>query len=229
MEDILNFTFWNNSIKEYLICLTAFAITVFILRLFRNIGITKLRKLAKNTQIEIDDLIVKCLELIGWPFYFVLSVLVAFQFIQLPEIVNRFFSYFTLIIVAYYLVKVIIEIINFGTSKIIKQREKEGEKLDASIVRLLNNILKVIVWLIAILLVLQNLGFDVTALIAGLGIGGLAIALAVQTVLSDIFSCFTIYFDKPFEVGDFIVLGDISGTVKKIGIKSTRIQSLWGE
>jgi len=88
---------------------------------------------------------------------------------------------------------------------------------------------KVIIWAIGGLLVLSNLGVNVTSLIAGLGIGGVAIALALQNILSDLFASFSIYFDKPFEVGDFIVVGANSGTVEKIGIKTTRIRALQGE
>ena len=78
-------------------------------------------------------------------------------------------------------------------------------------------------------MVLSNLGYNVTTLVAGLGIGGLAIAFALQKVLEDIFSSVSIYFDKPFEIGDFIIVGEQMGVVKKIGIKSTRIQALQGE
>jgi len=77
--------------------------------------------------------------------------------------------------------------------------------------------------------VLSNLGVNITSLVAGLGIGGLAIALALQSVLSDLFSSFSIYFDKPFQVGDYIIVGKHSGTVEKIGIKSTRIRASQGE
>jgi len=88
---------------------------------------------------------------------------------------------------------------------------------------------RVAVWSIALLLLFENLGFDVTALVAGLGIGGIAIALAAQSVLGDLFSSLAIVLDRPFEVGDFIVFGDQNGTVEKIGIKTTRIRSLSGE
>ena len=78
-------------------------------------------------------------------------------------------------------------------------------------------------------MLLENLGVDVTALIAGLGIGGVAFAFAAQAVLEDLFSCFAILFDKPFEVGDFIVVGDMAGTVEDTGVKTTRVRSLEGE
>ena len=88
---------------------------------------------------------------------------------------------------------------------------------------------RVAVWSLALLLLFENLGFDVTALVAGLGIGGIAVALAAQSVLGDLFSSLAIVLDRPFEVGDFIVFGDQNGTVEKIGIKTTRIRSLSGE
>ncbi|MBC2600727.1 mechanosensitive ion channel family protein [Puniceicoccus vermicola] len=88
---------------------------------------------------------------------------------------------------------------------------------------------RVVVWSIAFLLIVSNLGYDVTALIAGLGIGGIAIGLAVQSILGDLFASLSIVLDKPFEVGDFIIVGDLLGVVEKIGIKTTRVRSLSGE
>jgi small-conductance mechanosensitive channel len=86
-----------------------------------------------------------------------------------------------------------------------------------------------VVYAAILLLALENLGVDVTALIAGLGVGGIAIALAVQNVLGDLFGSLTITLDKPFVVGDFIVVGSEMGTIEKIGIKTTRVRSLGGE
>ena len=76
---------------------------------------------------------------------------------------------------------------------------------------------------------LSNLGINVTSLVAGLGVGGIAIAFALQNILNDLFSSFAIYFDKPFVVGDFIKIGEHAGTVEKVGIKTTRIRSTTGE
>ena len=97
------------------------------------------------------------------------------------------------------------------------------------IIKFLGTIIKVILWVAAGALVLDNMGYKITSLIAGLGIGGVAVALALQNILGDLFSSFAIYFDKPFKIGDFIVVGEYMGTVKKIGIKTTRIQALQGE
>ena len=90
-------------------------------------------------------------------------------------------------------------------------------------------IARTLVWAVALLLVLDNLGMDVTALITGLGIGGIAVALALQNVLSDLFASLAIVLDKPFVVGDFIVVGDFLGTVEYVGLKTTRLRSQSGE
>ncbi|MFN7036885.1 MAG: mechanosensitive ion channel family protein [Bellilinea sp.] len=91
-------------------------------------------------------------------------------------------------------------------------------------------ILKIGVWIFVILIILDNLpGVEITTLIAGLGIGGIAVGLAVQNILSDLFSSVSIALDKPFVIGDTIKSGDFIGTVEKIGLKSTRLRSLSGE
>ncbi len=90
-------------------------------------------------------------------------------------------------------------------------------------------IIKVLIWSAALLLFLENIGVEITALIAGLGIGGLAIAFAAQAILEDLFSFVTIFFDRPFEIGDFIVVDELMGNVEHIGIKTTRIRSISGE
>lgn len=96
-------------------------------------------------------------------------------------------------------------------------------------VNLLGFVGRVVVAAMALLIALDQLGFNVTALVAGLGIGGIAVALALQNILGDLFASMAIVLDKPFQVGDFIIVGDKPGTVEKVGLKTTRVKSLWGE
>ena len=157
------------------------------------------------------------------------------------ELINaKVLSFFSLnnaifrhsIVLVFFILAIIViqKIIDYGFKKLLKKRQKEDKgKFDPTVINLFQKISRIILWAIALLIFLQNLGYDITALIEGLGIGGIAIAFALQNVLSDIFSSFTIYFDKPFEVGDFIIIGNDKGTVKSIGIKSTRIETLQGE
>lgn len=88
---------------------------------------------------------------------------------------------------------------------------------------------RVALWSFVLLLILENLGIEVTALLTGLGIGGVALALAVQNILGDLFASLSIVVDKPFVIGDFITVDDLMGTVENIGLKTTRVRSLWGE
>ena len=106
--------------------------------------------------------------------------------------------------------------------------EKEGA-VDLSRIRPLRSISVFVIWVAGLLFLLDNLGMDITAVVAGLGIGGIAVALAAQALLGDLFSYFVIVFDRPFEIGDFLIFGDILGSVEKIGIKTTRLRSLSGE
>lgn len=94
---------------------------------------------------------------------------------------------------------------------------------------ILGVLLRIMLWVVTFLAILSNMGINITALVASLGVGGIAIALAIQTVLSDVFASLAIGFDKPFEHGDFIVFGNIAGTIEHIGLKTTRLRSLSGE
>ncbi len=113
-------------------------------------------------------------------------------------------------------------------------RRYRSQKLaaDAEAVTTLSSVgfvLQILVWVIAVLIALDHLGVNVTTLVASLGIGGIAVALAVQNILGDLFASFSIVFDKPFVIGDFIVVDTLMGTVEQIGLKTTRVRSLSGE
>lgn len=108
-----------------------------------------------------------------------------------------------------------------------KRRGVDGEAV--TILALLKFVAHVVVWTFALLLILNHLNFNITALVTGLGIGGIAVALALQNILGDLFASLSIVLDKPFVIGDFIVVGDYMGAVESIGLKSTRLRSLSGE
>ncbi|MDP4622714.1 MAG: mechanosensitive ion channel family protein, partial [Hydrogenophaga sp.] len=88
---------------------------------------------------------------------------------------------------------------------------------------------KLLLWVVVVLLALDNLGLNITALVASLGIGGVAVALAVQNILGDLFASLSIAIDKPFVIGDFVMVDNLMGTVEHVGLKTTRLRSLDGE
>ena len=102
----------------------------------------------------------------------------------------------------------------------------DGRKASRTIIVFLS---RLALWVVAFLMVLDNFGFNITALVASLGVGGIAVALAVQNILGDLFASLSIMLDKPFEIGDFIIVGDVLGSVEHIGLKTTRLRGLGGE
>jgi small-conductance mechanosensitive channel len=110
-----------------------------------------------------------------------------------------------------------------------RQRSLASDRAAIGSLGIIGFVINVVIWAMVLLLTLDNLGIDITALIAGLGIGGIAVALALQNILGDLFASLSITLDRPFVVGDFLIVGDFMGSVEYIGIKSTRLRSLSGE
>ncbi|MCD6270274.1 mechanosensitive ion channel [bacterium] len=227
--NFLSYNLFGNSIKAYLISLIVFIISLFVLIFFKKEIIKKLQKIARKTKTDIDDLIISFIANIKWPLYFFIALWIASKCISIKGKVESYFSYFILAVVIFYLALALNKLVDFSVSRTLEKRKLEGQKVNVSAIDLLGKVVKGTVWAIAILIVLENFGVNISALIAGLGIGGIAVAFALQNVLADVFACFSIYFDKPFEIGDFIIVDSDAGTVEKIGIKSTRIRTLQGE
>lgn len=227
LTDLLNTTFWNNTFGAYLIAIGIF-LGVFILSwIIRTIILGRLKKLAEKTDNHYDDTVMAMFEAFRSPFFTILGLFFAVESLNIPELVDTYANYVLLIAVVFYVTLALHKGTRYFVEQSAQKRLKENKQ--SSILRLLGTLIQGIFWILAGLMVLSNFGFDITTLIAGLGIGGIAIALALQTVLGDLFASFAIYLDKPFEEGDFIITGDHMGVVKHIGIKTTRITSLGGE
>lgn len=225
--EFINQEFFGNSVEQYLFVLLVFVVTVFALKIFESIIVTRLKKLLKKTETRLDDLIIDAVASIHWPFYVLASIYFSINFISVNAKIEKLFFSLFLIALFYYAIRLVEKIIDFAVDTLIKSKGDE----DGAIMRLLGTVAKILVWAGAFLLVLSNLGVNVTSLIAGMGIGGIAIALALQNILGDLFSSLSIYFDKPFQVGDYVSLGgaNSAGTVKKVGLKTTRIETPQGE
>ncbi len=228
-QEILAYQALDNTVFQYLIAVAVFLALFLILKIFKNIVILRLKRLSEKTKTDIDDLLIKIISSVRQSFYLFVSLYIAIRFLNCSELFFKVINYLFFFIIAYYIVKAIESVIDYGAEKLVERRKKQEKELSESVVSLLKKILKAVIWVLAVIIVLQNLGYNITALAAGFGIGGIAIALALQNILGDLFASFAIYFDKPFEIGDYIVVGDDAGTVKQIGIKSTRIQSRQGE
>jgi len=226
IEELLSYVFWGNSVKEYIVATVIFVLIVIIFRIVKYKLVKKLRKVANNTKAKVDVLLIKIVDKIGWPFYIFFAIFITLKFIQVPDVVNIFFTYTTPIVVVIIVVRSLQQFVDYGIQKLGKEKQEENE---TAIINIIGRILKGSLWGIALVYVVSLFGYDVTTVVASFGVLGIVLAFGLQEVLSDIFASISIFFDKPFEIGDFIIVGDTIGVVKEVGIKSTRVQSLWGQ
>ncbi|MES2746547.1 MAG: mechanosensitive ion channel family protein [Bdellovibrionota bacterium] len=192
----------------------------------------KISGMAARTSAHWDDIIARCIDKTHGVFLLIISLYASASIVgaegRAIELLYKFF------VVAVFFQAALWgnEILGYGLSRYLSRRygQTENTNFDAlSTYSVINITAKFVLWTVLFLLLLDNLGVNITALVTGLGIGGIAIALAVQNILGDIFASLTIVMDKPFEVGDYIVVGDKSGTVEAVGLKTSRVRALSGE
>jgi len=221
-----NIIFLGNYFLDYLIALAFLILFLIIFKIFQLIILGRLKKLAKATQTDADDILIEAVQSLKPPFYYFLSIYFVLPFLEIKESVLGIVNSILIVLIVFQVIKAVLVLVDYIFKKISEKKNDTGTKLAFSY---LNTFAKIMIWSFGLLLVLSNLGIDITSLVAGLGIGGIAFAFAMKNILGDLFSSFAIFFDKPFLPGDFIRVGDRSGTVKKIGIKTTRIQASQGE
>jgi small-conductance mechanosensitive channel len=227
MNSMLDKVYYNNTISDYLFALGFILVGTLILFIIKKIFLNQLIKWSQKTQGIVDDVIVNSIDRFG---------ILALQFgviywgiksLKLSDRTEGIIHVATSVIVTYFILRLISTVILL----LLQSRIRKQEGGDNKIKQLggLMLIINIVIWLIGIVFLLDNLNQKVTTIITGLGIGGIAIALAAQNILGDLFNYFVIFFDRPFEAGDFITVDDKSGTVEYVGIKTTRIRALGGE
>ncbi len=227
MKEFLQTVWWNNTIQSYLIALGVFTGGVIFLRLVRKGVVRYLRAWAQKSTGTIDDFLVSVLERNLLPIFNLGALYLAMRYLTLTATGDKIINIGYGVVITYFVVRVILRLIRHGLENYAdKHEDPEGKKRE---LRGISSIINLVIWLLAIVFMLSNLGYNVTGIVAGLGIGGIAIALAAQAILGDLFSYFVILFDKPFDLGDFITVDDKKGTIEKVGLKTTRIRSLTGE
>jgi small-conductance mechanosensitive channel len=187
-----------------------------------------LRKLAKRTTTDFDDFFADLIAQIGLPTFIAISIYFAALPLHLDANFRLGIRYLLIIALTIRSILLLQAIAKYGVVKFYKHARPD-DPFAEHVIKNMVNVFKWIFWVLGIVFVLGNLGINISALMAGIGIGGVAVALASQVVLGDMFSAISIFFDKPFEVGDFIIVDDYTGTVEYVGIKTTRIRSLGGE
>jgi small-conductance mechanosensitive channel len=227
MNSFWDYEFYHNSIGEWIIALAIILGSMLALRLLKGFGLNRLRKFSQRTTSTFDDLVVKLIEKSVMPLLYILAFYVGLQYISLPDKAAKVVEIAVMLCATFFVLRMITSSISylFTSAMAGKDENAKREKQARGILLIVN----IVVWLLGLLFVVDNLGYDITTIVAGLGIGGIAIALAAQTILGDLFSYLVIFFDKPFEIGDFIIVEDKMGSVEYIGIKTTRVRTLGGE
>lgn len=225
----LDYTFLNNSLQSWL---TALGVTVLALTLFwitKRVILARFNNLTRRTTTDIDDFIAAIVDKTSLFLLMLLALYVGARPLTIPPNIEQWIGTAAF---AIFLLQVGI----WGNAAVkqwvirYQQEHLDTKAEQVTLLRAGSFVVRLILYSLLLLLALDNIpGVEVTAMIASLGIGGVAVALAVQNILGDLFASLSIAFDKPFVIGDFVIVGDFMGTVEQIGLKTTRLRSISGE
>ncbi|MGM0517712.1 MAG: mechanosensitive ion channel family protein [Pseudomonadota bacterium] len=224
----LEFTIGQVNLIDALIA-AGIALGLFaLLFVARRVLVNRWSRFAETTVNSLDDDLVAVLRRTQWWFLLVVGLYVGVLSLDLPEQGDRFLHSLTVLAL---LLQTGLWSSTFLAQRLERYqvRRRETDPGSATTLGFVNFLGRVVLWSIILLLVLDNLGMNVTALIAGLGVAGIAVALAMQNILGDLFASLSIVLDKPFAVGDFLIIDDLLGSVEHVGLKTTRLRSLSGE
>ena len=228
-DQFLDHVFYQNSARQWAIAFAVAIVAFFALLLVRYLLVGRLGQTAKRTSTELDDILVEIVARTRPYFLAAVAIVVGSRFLVLPPSTDRYFD-------AVFALVLLVQCGLWGGAAVdlwihrrAGFRATHADVASITTMRALGIAAKLVLWTIIFITALDKFGVNVTTLVTGLGIGGVAIALAVQNVLGDLFAALSIVFDKPFDVGDAIAVDQMSGTVERIGLKTTRIRSISGE
>jgi small-conductance mechanosensitive channel len=220
---------YHNSVRAWAIAIAVGLGAFVALLLVRTLLLGRLSAIAKRTTTELDDILVEIVARTRPYFLAAAAAVFASRFLVLPPTTDVY-------VAGAFSIVLLLQCGMWGATAVdlwinqrLNRRVTGVDVASATTIRALGIGIKVLLWVIIFITALDKFGVNVTTLVTGLGIGGVAIALAVQNVLGDLFAALSIVLDKPFDVGDSIAVDQMSGTVERIGLKTTRVRSLSGE
>ncbi|MGP1717028.1 MAG: mechanosensitive ion channel family protein [Methylophilus sp.] len=227
MNSWLQLKFLSFTVNEWLYILLIFILSYVGFLMVWKFAIKKLSYLSAKAPTKFGDLIIEVMRSTNQFTFALFSLLLAMYFLELSAKWVTRLDYLSFLIIGIQIaIWVSKGITLWAKAKVVAT---DGSAENAVLTTMLSWIFKTIVWSIALLSILANTGVNITAFVASLGVGGVAVALAVQNILSDLFASLAIGLDKPFVIGDFIIFGNVLGTVERVGLKTTHIRSLSGE
>jgi len=228
MQSLWQQVYWGNTVMAYVIAAGSILIAWLIIKIVKKIVFSRIEKFTGKTINKYDDFLTGIIEKFIVPWLYIFANYSIIQQLNLHPRLDRVLDAAMAFVTMYFAVR----LINFMIQLLITSHMRRRGETEERIKHLSGMfiVVKGFVWVIGLLTLARNFGFDVSTLLASLGVGGIAIALASQAILGDLFSYLVIFFDKPFEIGDAVTLSnDVSGTIEYIGIKTTRIRSVSGE
>jgi len=224
----LDRVYFDNSLQNWLIATALVAVGVPILRFLIGKVAHRLAADSARTDTALDDVVAGLLKGTKFLFLLVIAIYLASLSLELASAVRVILRRMAMIALFLQAALWITESLNLLVER-YRAARLEQDAASVTTMTALSFVAKVAVWSIALLLILDNFGVEVTALVTGLGIGGIAVALALQSILGDLFASLAIVLDRPFVIGDFLKVDEYLGSVEAIGLKTTRIRSLSGE
>ncbi len=228
LDDNIFEKFFGASVSKLLLLIGATIVFYWIMIKGKNKIIVKLEQFAKTTSNIYDDTLIEKIKNIGPFFYLIITLFISTKVVGMSGgILYNIISVAAIFFIILNITKLTDTIIAFFLSH--KKGTDGKREVDLTIKNLINIIVKGFLWIIAFFVIFDALGVNLTGLVAGAGVTAVIFGFALQNVMSDVFSSVSIYFDQPFKVGDYVSVGTDTGTVSKIGFKSTRIKTLQGE
>jgi len=219
---------FDNTLRDWLWAL-GLALTInVIIGALKWVAIKKIATLTRNTTTSLDDAVVYVAKSTRQWLILGVTLFIGTRYLELPDRVEIVFTVTATVAAFLQLALWLNAATRFWLDR-YERRALLNDAASATSLAALGFVLRVALWAVVLLVMLDNLGVDVTALVAGLGVGGIAVALAVQNILGDLFASLSIVVDKSFVIGDFVVVDDLSGTIEHVGLKTTRVRSLSGE
>ncbi len=226
LEALARIELAHNRIVDWLTALGILLAVAFVTRAIQRVVMKRLARAAEATSTEVDDVFVDVMAGTRLSFHLALGLFVAQYLLELSRKADRI-VYLALVVLVGIQVGIWAQRAASGVIRLWSSG-REGRQ-DATLAAGLRFIAKLVIWTLVLLVVMSNLGIQIGAVVAGLGVGGVATALAVQSTLGDLIAGLSLYFDRPFDIGDPIAVDTFVGTVEKVGIRSTRVSLLNGE
>jgi small-conductance mechanosensitive channel len=227
----LQTTVMGNTVQAYVYSLAFVLFGWLVIVVLDRVVLRKVLALASRTDSGLDDFLILSVKRFAIPALYAATLYLGVRDLEMRPSLYKALQLGVYFWVAFNAVRLISGLIQAALERHMESRAESAvvAEQEKKSVRGILVFVKIVLWVLAFILVMDNLGVKITTFVAGLGIGGIAIALAAQAILGDLFSYFVIFFDRPFQVGHYIKIGAFQGEVENIGIKTTRIRSFTGE